>query len=163
MINQAPKITAGIENGTNQMKIFQLMAFRNTAILEAELENVPIVNENGITEEGKIKFKIGIKIKLAPPPEIALIQKAISVARNNSIIIRNIIFICLLLQEINLPILREIYYVKSKYENGRPLLIIILISCFNSVVTLNGICRDFRMPYLSTEVSCSCNQPETYK
>ena len=93
MINQAPRITAGIENGTNQKKIFQLIFFLNTAILEAELEKVPIVNANGITEEGKIKFNIGIKIKLAPPPEMALIQKAIIVARNNRDIIEIIFFV----------------------------------------------------------------------
>ena len=93
MISQAPKITAGIENGTNQKKIFQLIAFLNTAILEAELENVPMVNANGITGEGKIKFKMGIKIKLAPPPEMALIQKAIIVARNNRDIFKIIFFI----------------------------------------------------------------------
>ena len=76
MIRYAPNKTAGIENGTNQKNIFQLINFLNTAILDAELVNVPIVNENGTTEVGKSKFRTGIKIKLAPPPQIALIQNA---------------------------------------------------------------------------------------
>lgn len=72
-----------MENGTNQKKIFQFMDPLNTAILEAELENVPMVNENGTTEEGRIKFNAGIRIKLAPPPQIALSQKATMVERSN--------------------------------------------------------------------------------
>jgi hypothetical protein len=91
-INQAPRSTAGIEKGTNQKKIFQLIDFLKTAILDVELENVPIVNEKGMTEEGKIKFKSGIKIKLAPPPQMALIQNAKIVARSNSAIFKNIFY-----------------------------------------------------------------------
>ena len=94
LISQAPRRTAGIENGTNQKKISHLMDFLKTAILETELENVPIVNEKGIKEDGKIKFKSGIKIKLAPPPQIALIQNAKIVARSNSDIFKSIILNC---------------------------------------------------------------------
>ena len=91
-INQAPKRTDGIENGTNHKNIFQFIDFLNTAILEAELVNVPIVKAKGITDEGKIKFSSGISIKLAPPPQIALIQNAIIVAKNNSDIFKIIFF-----------------------------------------------------------------------
>src|SRR5690606_19543925 len=84
--------TAGIEKGTNQKKIFQFIDFLNTAILEAELENVPIVKAKGTTEEGKIKFRSGINNKLAPPPQIALIQKAIIVAMSNNDIFKIIFF-----------------------------------------------------------------------
>jgi len=96
-INQAPKRTAGIENGTNHKNIFQFIDFLNTAILDAELVNVPIVKAKGITDEGKIKFSSGINIKLAPPPQIALIQNAIIVAKNNSAIFKIIFFRYLLL------------------------------------------------------------------
>lgn len=72
-----------MENGTNQKKMVQLMDLLNTAMREAELEHVPMVKENGTTEEGRIKFSSGIRIKLAPPPQIALIQKATTVARNS--------------------------------------------------------------------------------
>ncbi|MCS3869863.1 hypothetical protein J3D55_002779 [Chryseobacterium ginsenosidimutans] len=51
-----------------------------TAILETELVKVPMVKEKGTTELGRIKFKIGINSKLAPPPQIALIQNAIMVS-----------------------------------------------------------------------------------
>ena len=85
LIKNAPNKTAGMENGTNQRKIFQLICFLNTAILETELVKVPIVNENGTTEVGNNKLRIGIKIKLAPPPQIALNQKAIMVPKNNKI------------------------------------------------------------------------------
>ena len=91
-INQAPKRTAGIEKGTNHKKIFQLIDFLNTAILDAELVNVPIVKANGTTDEGKSKFSIGMSIKLAPPPQIALIQNATTVAPNNSTIFKIILF-----------------------------------------------------------------------
>jgi hypothetical protein len=80
LINHAPRKTAGIEKGTNQRKIFHLMCFLNTTIREAELANVPMVNEKGTIEEGNTQLRIGISIKLAPPPQIALIQKAMSVA-----------------------------------------------------------------------------------
>jgi len=74
-----------MENGTNQKNILQLICFLKTTILDAELVNVPIVNENGTTEVGRSKFKIGIRIRLAPPPQIALIQKATIVPRNNRV------------------------------------------------------------------------------
>lgn len=90
MIAHAPKITAGIEKGTNQKNIFQCMCFLNTAILEAELVNVPIVREKGTTEVGNKVFKIGISIKLAPPPQMALIQKAIMVATKRNTIFKTI-------------------------------------------------------------------------
>ena len=88
----APKRTAGIEKGTNHAKIFQLICFLNTAILEAELVKVPIVRENGTTEVGRSKFKTGINIKLAPPPQIALIQKASIAPKKRRIIFNVIIF-----------------------------------------------------------------------
>lgn len=53
------------------------MCFLKTTILDAELVNVPIVNENGTTDVGKSKFKMGIRIRLAPPPQIALIQRRV--------------------------------------------------------------------------------------
>ena len=81
-----------MENGTNQKKIFQFIDSLKTTILDAELVNVPIVNENGITAGGKVKFRIGIKIKLAPPPQMALSQNAKIVARNIKVILK-IIFI----------------------------------------------------------------------
>ena len=71
-----------MENGTNHKKIFQLICRLKTTILETELVNVPIVNEKGMTDEGNIKFKRGIRIRLAPPPQIALIQKATIVLKN---------------------------------------------------------------------------------
>lgn len=83
-IKYAPINTAGIENGTNQKNIFQLIYFLKTTILDAELVKVPMVKEKGTTDVGKSKFKIGITIKLAPPPQIALIQKAIIVTKNKS-------------------------------------------------------------------------------
>ena len=91
LINQAPTKTAGIEKGTNQKKIFQLICFLKTAIREAELLKVPTVKENGTTDEGKIKFNKGIKIKLAPPPQIALIQNATTVPKKSKRIF-NMIF-----------------------------------------------------------------------
>jgi len=45
LINQAPSKTAGIENGTNQINIFQFINFLKTTILEAELLKVPMVKE----------------------------------------------------------------------------------------------------------------------
>lgn len=68
------------------------MCFLKTTILDAELVNVPIVNENGTTDVGKSKFKMGIRIRLAPPPQIALIQKASIVPRNNRVIFIIIVF-----------------------------------------------------------------------
>jgi len=55
-----------------------------TIILDTELVNVPIVNENGINDEGNIKFNKGIRIRLAPPPHMALIQKATMVLKNRT-------------------------------------------------------------------------------
>jgi len=60
-----------------------LICFLKTAILDAELVNVPIVSENGTTEVGKRRFKSGMRIRLAPPPQIALSQKAKTVPKNN--------------------------------------------------------------------------------
>ena len=79
-----------MEKGTNQKKIFQLIDFLKTTILEAELVTVPTVNENGTSEVGRSKFKIGIKIKLAPPPQIALIQKATIAPMKRSITVKGI-------------------------------------------------------------------------
>ncbi len=62
------------------------MCCLKTAILDAELVNVPIVNENGTTDVGSNKFSIGIRIKLAPPPAIALSQKATIVTRKRMLI-----------------------------------------------------------------------------
>ena len=95
LIKNAPNKTAGIEKGTNQKKIFQCTDFRKAAIREAELVKVPIVNENGTTDVGIIKLSIGIRIKLAPPPQIALIQKANIAPRNNMKILKTITSICL--------------------------------------------------------------------
>ena len=86
LIRKAPNKTAGMENGTNQKKIFQLMCFLKTAIRDAELENVPTVKEKGTKDVGNIKLRIGINIKLAPPPQIAEIQKATTVPNNKRII-----------------------------------------------------------------------------
>ena len=60
-----------------------MICFLKTAIREAELLKVPTVKENGTTDEGKIKFNKGIKIKLAPPPQIALIQNATTVPKKS--------------------------------------------------------------------------------
>lgn len=87
-IKLAPKKTAGIENGTNQKKMLHFICFLNTTIREAELENVPTVNEKGTSEVGSRILRIGTKIKLAPPPHIALIQKAKIVANSRSEIFR---------------------------------------------------------------------------
>ena len=56
----------------------------NTTTRDAELVKVPIVREKGTTVDGKIKFNIGIITKLAPPPQIELIQKAKIVPRNRN-------------------------------------------------------------------------------
>jgi hypothetical protein len=40
-----------------------------------------------MTELGKIRLRIGIKIKLAPPPQIALIQNATTVPSKSNIIL----------------------------------------------------------------------------
>lgn len=82
----APSKTAGIDAGTNQKKIFQLICFLKTIILDAELVKVPIVKENGTTELGNKRLRIGIKIRLAPPPQIALIQNAKIVPKNKRMI-----------------------------------------------------------------------------
>ncbi|HQG38026.1 MAG TPA: hypothetical protein PLK15_02760, partial [Chitinophagales bacterium] len=82
--------TAGIEKGTNQKNIFQLMYFRNTTILDAELVNVPMVSAKGTTDACSSTLSSGNNIKLAPPPHIALIQKANMVDINNRLILNNI-------------------------------------------------------------------------
>ncbi len=66
--------------------------FLNTTILEAELVKVPIVNEKGTTDEGNSKLSIGISIRLAPPPQIALTQNANIVPINSNEIFSNIYF-----------------------------------------------------------------------
>lgn len=71
-----------MENGTNQANIFQLICFLNMLILETELEKVPKVRAKGTWEAGRKIFNIGIRIKLAPPPHIALIQKAMILPAN---------------------------------------------------------------------------------
>lgn len=60
----------------------------NTAILEAELVKVPIVREKGTNDVGNSRFKIGIRIRLAPPPQIALIQNASIVPANKKTIFK---------------------------------------------------------------------------
>lgn len=84
LIKKAPNITAGIENGTNHKKIFHLICFLKTKILDAELVSVPTVKENGTTDVGSNKFNAGIRIKLAPPPQIALSQNAKIVVKNKN-------------------------------------------------------------------------------
>lgn len=76
LISQAPNKTEGMEKGTNQKKICHLMCFLKTAIRDTELVKVPIVKEKGTTELGINRLRTGIKIRLAPPPQIALIQNA---------------------------------------------------------------------------------------
>ena len=74
LINQAPTKTAGIEKGTNQKNIFQLICFRKTAIRDAELEKVPTVKENGTTEKvvkEEMQFAIREAMKSAEPEAIA--------------------------------------------------------------------------------------------
>jgi hypothetical protein len=93
LIKYAPNTTAGIENGTNQKNIFQLICFLKTAILDTELVKVPIVNENGTTELGNNKLNIGIRMRLAPPPQMALSQKAKIVPENKRIIFKIIVSI----------------------------------------------------------------------
>jgi len=82
-ISHPPSKTAGTEKGTNHQNIFHRIYFLKTAILEAELIKVPIVNEKGTTDVGKSQLSSGIKTKLAPPPQIALIQNAAMVAVNS--------------------------------------------------------------------------------
>ena len=82
-----------MENGTNQRNIFQLIYFLNTTIREAELVKVPIVKEKGTKDAGKSRLSMGIKIKLAPPPQIALIQNAKIVPKKSKIIFKVIFFI----------------------------------------------------------------------
>ncbi len=60
-------------------------------ILDAELVKVPTVKENGMTDVGKSQFSNGTKIKLAPPPQIALIQNAIIVAPKSNMVFRSIL------------------------------------------------------------------------
>ena len=62
------------------------MAFLNTTVREAELVNVPVVRENGMTEVGKMLFSSGIRIRLVPPPQIVLIQKANIATKRRSVI-----------------------------------------------------------------------------
>lgn len=66
------------------------MCFLKTAIRDTELVNVPIVRENGTTEAGNKRLRIGIKMRLAPPPQMALSQNAKMVPKNNKIISINI-------------------------------------------------------------------------
>ena len=73
-----------MEKGTNQAKIVQFICFLKTAILDIELEKVPKVKENGTKELGRKRFNIGISIKLAPPPQIVLIQNATILPKNNT-------------------------------------------------------------------------------
>ncbi len=87
-IRYAPTITAGIEKGTNKKKIFQLMCFLKKYILEAELVNVPIVKATGIAVEVNNNESMGINTKLAPPPQMALIQKATMVATKSNRILK---------------------------------------------------------------------------
>ncbi|GMV52651.1 MAG: hypothetical protein AMXMBFR68_04430 [Ignavibacteria bacterium] len=61
------------------------MFFLNTTILEIELDTVPTVSENGITETGSTRLSAGSIIRLAPPPHIALIQNARTVPTNRNI------------------------------------------------------------------------------
>lgn len=63
------------------------MCFLKTTILDAELVNVPIVNENGTTDVGKSKFKMGIRIRLAPTATNSTHPKASIVPRNNRVIL----------------------------------------------------------------------------
>lgn len=91
LITQAPNKTEGMEKGTNQKKICHLICFLKTAIRDTELVKVPIVKEKGTTELGINRLRTGIKIRLAPPPQIALIQNARIVPKNKSAIL-NIIF-----------------------------------------------------------------------
>ncbi|GGF10528.1 hypothetical protein GCM10010984_29530 [Chishuiella changwenlii] len=92
LIKKAPNKTDGIEKGTNQRNIFQFICFLKTAILDTELVNVPIVSEKGTTDVGNSKLRIGISIRLAPPPQIALNQNAKIVPVNNNIKFKIIFF-----------------------------------------------------------------------
>ncbi|RTZ46604.1 hypothetical protein EJ377_21225 [Chryseobacterium arthrosphaerae] len=65
-----------------------MICFLNTAIRDAELVNVPIVREKGTNDAGSSKLRTGIRIRLAPPPQIALIQNASTVPPNNSTIFK---------------------------------------------------------------------------
>jgi hypothetical protein len=66
------------------------MSFLKTIILDAELVKVPIVKEKGTTEVGRSQLSKGTNIKLAPPPQIALIQNARIVAKKSSPILNTI-------------------------------------------------------------------------
>jgi len=68
------------------------MFFLKTAIREAELVNVPIVSAKGTRETGSSIFNMGSMIRLAPPPAIALIQKANITATKSIIVVESIIF-----------------------------------------------------------------------
>lgn len=74
-----------MELGTKRQNICQRICFLKTAIREAELAKVPTVRENGTTDGGNSTFNMGISIKLAPPPEIALIQNDRMVPRKSKI------------------------------------------------------------------------------
>ncbi|MFM9598064.1 hypothetical protein ACKI1O_53370, partial [Streptomyces scabiei] len=63
----------------------QCICFLKITIREAELAKVPTVSEKGTTEVGKSQFSNGTKIKLAPPPHMALIQNAAIVIKKSSI------------------------------------------------------------------------------
>ena len=62
--------------------------FFKKIIRDAELAKVPTVRENGTTDVGKSQFSNGTKIKLAPPPQIALIQNAIIVAKKSNVMFK---------------------------------------------------------------------------
>lgn len=73
-----------MENGTNHENIFQWICRLNTTILEAELVKVPMVREKGTKAGANRRLRTGIKIRLAPPPQMALIQKEAIVAKKSN-------------------------------------------------------------------------------
>ena len=90
-MSQAPNKTDGMENGTNHRKICRLMCFLKTTIRETELATVPVVSVNGTTEAGSMRFRTGIRTRLAPPPQMALIQNAATAPKNRRMILKTMI------------------------------------------------------------------------
>lgn len=89
--NQAPSQTAGKAVGTKYFTICQQTFFLKKTNLEAELVNVPMDIAAGTWTIGNIRPRIGISIRPAPPPQMALIENAIKLTIN--MIINNIVII----------------------------------------------------------------------
>ena len=80
--NQAPSHIAGKAVGTKYFTICQQTFSLKIISLEAELVNVPIDIAAGTWTTGNISPSIGMSIRPAPPPQIALIENAMKLTIN---------------------------------------------------------------------------------